>query len=112
MHEYDITQNIISVVCEEAKKNNAGCVKSIKLVIGELSSIIDECIYMYFDVLSKDTICSNAKLEFIRVNSKLKCKKCDILFEKNNYLICPDCGSLGSLTDIGKEFYIESIEVE
>jgi hydrogenase nickel incorporation protein HypA/HybF len=113
LHEYGVTESIINIVNETAKDNNAKSVKSITLVIGELSSIIDDSVQMYFDALSKGSLCEGAKLIFKRVTAKLECRNCKNVFErvKGNFN-CPKCGQLGKLTDIGKEFYIESIEVE
>lgn len=112
MHEYGITQNIINMVIEEANKNNAKQVTSINIVIGELSGIIDQSVQMYFDMLASDTICHGARLVFTKQNAILKCTACQNMFERNPKTFdCPKCGGTGRLTDKGKEFYIESIEV-
>lgn len=113
MHEYGVTQSIIDTVVEEAKKNNVKKIKFITLVIGELSSIVDESVQMYFDVLSQGTQAEGAQLTFRRVKAQLQCRKCERIFEmvKGNFN-CPYCDGLGGLTEVGKEFYIESIEVE
>ena len=51
--------------------------------------------------------------EIKRIKPKLKCPKCGELFERRPMsFACPVCGTDGGPTDIGKEFYIESIEVE
>lgn len=113
MHEYGVTQSIIDTVVEEAEKNNAKKIKFITLVIGELSSIVDDSVQMYFDVLSQGTLAQGAQLVFRRIKAELLCRQCGKTFEleKGSY-DCPYCGGLGRLTEIGKEFYIESIEVE
>lgn len=113
MHEYSVTQNIINLAVEEAQKNGAQKIKFITLVVGELSSVIDESVQMYFDILSEDTIAQGAQLTFRKVKAQLECKGCGKTFErKSNSFDCPHCGGLGKLTEVGKEFYIESIEVE
>ena len=113
MHEYGITQNIVDIVVEEAQKNNVNKVTSIKLVIGELSGIIDESVQMYFDIISVGTLCEGAKLNFIKNHAMLECKVCSNIFKRNPRTFdCPKCGGIAKLTDVGKEFYIESIEVE
>lgn len=113
MHEYAITQNIIDLAVEEAKKNDAKIIKNITLVIGELTSIIDESVQMYFDLLAEETIAKDAKLIFKNIKAQLRCNKCYKTFERQKSSFnCPYCEGLGRLTDIGKEFYIESIEVE
>lgn len=113
MHEYAITESIVGLVLEEAKREQAEKVSEIKLVIGELSSIVPECIEMYFEVLSEGTILKGAKLVFINVEAELRCSSCGTKFLKRESGIeCPLCGSLGMLTTKGTEFYIESMVID
>lgn len=114
MHEYSVTKNIINIVIEEADRINAGKVTEITLVIGELSSFLNESIQMYFEILSEGTILSGAKLAFKMKKAVFACKTCSARFDNpgKDYQ-CPECG--GTITiihDSGKEFYIESIEIE
>lgn len=39
-------------------------ITQINLVIGELSSIVDECVQMYFEILAKESVCAEAILQF------------------------------------------------
>lgn len=113
MHEYSVTKSIINTVVEEAKKAGAEKITEIKLVIGDLSTIIDESVQMYFDIISEDTIAKGAKLTFKRYKAEFKCKECGMVFIKpKKGFDCPNCGGLGTPTGVGKEFFIESIEVE
>lgn len=113
MHEYPITQQIIKICtkhCEEAKAEK---VIRVKLVVGETSGFIGESIQMYFDVISEGTPCEGATLDIVRVKPKLRCPACGELFVRAPMsFACPKCGTDGEPTEIGKEFYIEEIEVE
>ena len=43
----------------------------------------------------------------------VKCPKCGELFERKPMsFACPKCGTDGEPTEIGKEFYIDTIECE
>ncbi|HEY9063151.1 MAG TPA: hydrogenase maturation nickel metallochaperone HypA [Pseudobacteroides sp.] len=113
MHEYAVTKGLVSIAVEEAKKAGASRITLIRLVIGDLSTIIDESVQMYFDMLSEGTIAHGAKLEFRRVSARFRCQDCDMEFDKpKSGFDCPKCGKMGTLTDSGKEFYIESMEVD
>ena len=113
MHEYSITESLIALILEEGERVRAEKVRSINLVIGELAAILPECIEMYFAVIAKGTILEDAQLNFKEVQAELRCNLCGEIFLKNkNRLECPECGGLGVFTDKGKEFYIESIEIE
>jgi len=116
MHEYPITCEIISIAEKyllENEKHKTARVKKIRLVVGDMCGYVGESIQMYFDEIAKDTACSGAILEICRVKSKLKCEKCGGLFERKLFSFsCPECGGQGFPTEIGKEFYIDSIEIE
>lgn len=113
MHEYAVTKYVLETVISEAEKFNISKITVVNIVIGDLSTFIDESIQMYFDILSENTPASGASLRFKRVPAKFKCNFCNKLFIKPKIgFDCPDCGNMGSITDFGKEFYIDSIEGE
>jgi len=113
MHEYAITQGMLDLVLNEAKKASVSKVTEIRLVIGDLSTILDESVQMYFDIMSEGTLAQGAKLVFKRVPSRFRCKVCGNEYDKpRKGFECPQCGGLGLPTGVGREFYIESIDVE
>jgi hydrogenase nickel incorporation protein HypA/HybF len=113
MHEYTITQNIVDIAVREAEAAGAKKITEIRLVIGDLSSIIDESVSMYFEMMCKGTAAEGARLVFRRVPAGLICRGCGNKFDKpKRGFECPECGYTGSLTGEGREFYIESLEVE
>lgn len=114
MHEMAVTQSILDIVIQTANQNNSPKVEKIYLVIGELSSYIDESIQFIFDFLSKGTCAEEASLVIRKVPANALCSSCCHTFEQKKPLIheCPACGSLGLSITGGDEFYIESIEVE
>ena len=90
----------------------ASRIERIKLVVGERSGYIGESIQMYFDIISKGTICEGAALEIETVRPKLRCPACGTIFERLPMRFdCPVCGTDGEPTDAGREFYIDSIEI-
>ena len=113
MHEYHIVESVVKQILDKAKTSNAKKITSVTLILGELSGFKEESIRVYFDSLSKGNMLEGAKLAIKPVRSKLKCKDCGQVFEheKSNFN-CPKCRGLGILTDSGKEFYIDNIEVE
>ena len=112
MHEYPVTLEIVRMA-EKTAREKVGIVKAIHLVVGEDSGFIGESIQMYFDVISEGTLCEGALLTIQDVKPKMKCDRCGCLFERKKFsFTCPYCGGDGSPTDIGKEFYIESVDLE
>jgi hydrogenase nickel incorporation protein HypA/HybF len=113
MHEYSITQSLLSLALEKADEAKASKITQINLVIGELSGIVSECVQFYFDFLSKDTIASGAGLSFKMTPTRLRCRHCQAVFSpKDHNWSCPDCDEVGIEIVSGREFYMESIEVE
>jgi len=113
VHEYAVTQSMITMAVEEANKVNASRIIEIRLVIGDLSTIIDDSVQMYFDIMSEGTLAEGAKLVFKRVKAEFECKACGEVFVKPPQgFDCPKCGGLGTPTGVGREFYIDSLEIE
>ena len=113
MHELPITEQIIKIAEEHCTKAGASRVTNISLVIGENSGVEGGSIRMYFDVISEGTCCEGADLTMTPVKPQLRCKNCGKLFVRAPFSFsCPDCGADGEPTEIGREFYIDTIEVE
>ena len=112
MHELPVTEEIVRLACQTAKEQG-GRVTAMELVVGRDSGFIGESIQMYFDVISQGTACDGAKLTIIPVQPMLRCEDCGQLFQRRPFHFdCPRCGGNGVPTEIGKEFYIKSVELE
>lgn len=113
MHELSITENILAIAAEHAEKAGASRVTKINITIGDLSSYVDDSIVFYWDILSQNTICAGSTLEFTRIPARVLCTACENEFELPHELIpCPKCQSFNIKILTGKEFYVDSIEVE
>jgi hydrogenase nickel incorporation protein HypA/HybF len=114
VHELPATEGILSVALEAAEQNRAGRITAINLVIGDMASIVDDSVQFYFDILSKGTLAEGAALNFRRESATATCWDCGYRFEVSIPLTgeCPECGGVHLQVSGGKEFYVESIEVE
>jgi hydrogenase nickel incorporation protein HypA/HybF len=113
MHELPVTESILDIVLRHAEQAGATRVTQIDLVIGGFSSIVDDSVQFYFDILAKDTMAKDAKLVFSRVPGKLRCWDCQAEFTPNGRdFVCPACGSVRVQVVAGREFRVESINVE
>jgi hydrogenase nickel incorporation protein HypA/HybF len=113
MHELGITESILQIALEHAEKAGAKQVRRIHLVVGELSSIADESVQFYFDFFSKDTAAEGAQLVFQKLAARFRCPSCGQEFgSQDGDWTCPRCQAPGHKILAGREFYMESIEVE
>ena len=112
MHEFNITQSMLSLALEKAGEAKASKITRINLIVGELSGVVAECVQFYFDFISKDTIAAGADLSFNKTPTKLRCRNCESVFPpRNRDWSCPDCHEAGIEIISGRECYMESIEV-
>jgi hydrogenase nickel incorporation protein HypA/HybF len=112
MHELAVTESILAIALEHAQRAKASRVTEINLLIGNLSSIIDDSISFYWEIISKDTICAQSTLHFSRIPGHLKCNNCSNEYDLEGELIpCPMCSSSNVTILRGNEFRVDSIEV-
>ena len=114
MHELSVTQSIVDIVSRHAEGAGAKRVVRINLTIGELSSIVDDSVQFYFDYLSQEGIAAGAELVFERVPVRLRCQSCGHEWHPDTAdWTCPACGGAAQARVVaGREFYVDSIEVE
>ncbi|MCR4907496.1 MAG: hydrogenase maturation nickel metallochaperone HypA [Lachnospiraceae bacterium] len=113
MHELPVVEDLIKQLDEESAERDIRRISSVELVIGELSSVVDEAVQMYFDLLSEGHSCEGARLKFRFVPSRLKCTSCGEEFEHEKAFACPRCGAPAKLIKgSGREFYIKSFHTE
>lgn len=113
MHELSVTESFLKIACKHAKKAKAKKVTDIYLVIGRLSSIVDDSVQFYWDVISQNTICKDAQLHFKREPAILICLDCQKEYTLDDELMpCPNCGSARIRVLSGDEFNLESIEIQ
>lgn len=113
MHELAITEGIIGIAVPEAEKHGAKRILEIRLKIGELSGVVPECIQYYFDIASQGTIAENAKITVEKIPVTIRCLDCG--FEgaiERRKIRCGECGSTNFRLLGGKEYFVDSLEVE
>jgi hydrogenase nickel incorporation protein HypA/HybF len=113
MHELAVTQGILNISLRHAEQANATKITDINLLIGQFSSIVDDSVQFYWDIVAKDTIAQGAVLHFNRIPGEMTCGTCGQTFLPNDEtFVCPSCFSPKVRITKGEEFQVESIDVE
>ncbi len=113
MHELPITESILEIALRHAAEADSKKITDIHLVIGKLSSIIDDSVQFYWDIVSDGTAAQGAVLHFRRVAIEIACQDCGESYHPEELdLSCPACGSRDVRIVAGEEFRLEAIEVE
>jgi hydrogenase nickel incorporation protein HypA/HybF len=111
MHELAIAQNIVSIVESEAKKRGFAKVLSITLAVGEYSGVVPECLLELFPIAAQGTAAESAALRTYTVPAAVLCGDCGYAGPPKSGT-CPRCGSLAIRLTAGREFFVDSMEVE
>jgi hydrogenase nickel incorporation protein HypA/HybF len=113
MHEFAITEAILSIVLQKAQEVNSARITQIDLQVGKLTGFIPESIQLQFALLSKGTAAEGANLTFHQVPARLHCRRCNADFTTDSCEIsCPNCRTLEIDVISGMELSVESMEIE
>ena len=113
MHELAVTQGILDISLRHAEQANAKRITDINLVIGQFSSIVDDSVQFYWDIVARDTIAQGAVLHFNRIPGEMTCGTCGHTFRPDGETFaCPSCSSPRVRITKGEEFRVDSIDVE
>lgn len=113
MHELSATERILEICLRHAEQAGASEITGITLVIGQLASMVDDCVQYYWQIISAGTIAEHARLHFKRLPAEMRCQACHCRYRLHpEQFVCPVCGGVDVRLVSGEEFFIESIEVE
>ncbi len=113
MHELSIASNLIDIIKQATDGKDVSRVTLLRIVIGEMSTVVPDCLAFAFEVVSKGTIAESARIDFEKKPLIGQCGDCGHEFHIEEYLFrCPECESPKIEILSGKEFMLESIECE
>ena len=113
MHELPVTESVLEIVLRHATQAGASRVNQVNLAIGQLASIVDDSVQFYWDLVAQDTMAASARLNFRRIPAELLCQECDERYIPSpEELACPVCHSENVKIVSGREFFLESNDVE
>jgi hydrogenase nickel incorporation protein HypA/HybF len=113
MHELSLTQSLVEIAEEHARRAGATAIRGIILEVGELSGAIPAALEFAFDVCSKGTLAEGATLTIQPVPGHGRCRACAAAVECHELTaVCPVCGALALDLDAGRELRIIELEID
>ncbi len=113
MHELYATQAILERALQKAAEQNADHITDAYIVVGEISTYVDDSVQFYWDEITKGTVAEGSTLHFRHVPAELQCMTCGTKYQpEGEEIVCPKCGSAGARIWSGEEFYLEALDVE
>jgi hydrogenase nickel incorporation protein HypA/HybF len=126
VHELSISSAIVNT----AERHAAGRkVTAVEVRVGSLRQVVPESLGFYFEIVARDTVCADARLELESVAALLRCPDCGREWDPAPPPLathesltapglppvpafrCSDCVSPGEVI-AGDELEVSSIEVE
>lgn len=113
MHELSLALEVIRIAESEADKIMAKSIQEIDIEVGDLSGVEGDAFKSALELLSKDSVLNEARINILRSPGKGRCNSCDYEFEMSNFMAtCPKCNSFPSEISGGREFRVLSISIE
>ena len=113
MHELAITESILRIALQAAEEHQAKRVLEIRTKIGAYSGVVPQYIQEYFNIVSRDTIPEQARLSIETIPATVECRSCGQTTAVERFRIkCAACGSTDVKLCTGREYYVDSLEVE
>ena len=113
MHEMAITQSILDIAQKVGQEHNVKRVKEVRIKLGAYSGVVPACVQDYFDVISAGTIAEGAVLNIQTLPVIMRCRACRWQGEIDRmHIRCPECAGMDLKMIQGREFYVESLEVD
>lgn len=115
MHELSITNAILTTVLRHARRERAGKVHRVLLVVSELSDLKAFWLQRYFSELARGTVAEDARLVVESQAPEFTCNACGTTFALSlrgiEQVSCASCGSVDCTLVRGVDYLVDEIEV-
>jgi hydrogenase nickel incorporation protein HypA/HybF len=113
MHELSVTESVLEIALRHAQAAHARRITDLYLVIGQLTSLVDDSVQFYWDIIAQGTLAEGANLHFKRIQAELQCLECNQCYSPAlSDMACSACASRRVRVVAGDEFFVEAIEIE
>jgi hydrogenase nickel incorporation protein HypA/HybF len=113
VHEMSIAESVLQIIEDKARADGYAKVNAVWLEIGRLAGVETESLRFCFDVVTRDSVAKDARLEIIETAGQGWCLECARgITVTARYEPCPNCGSFQIQVTGGEEMRVKELEVE
>jgi hydrogenase nickel incorporation protein HypA/HybF len=111
MHELALSQHIVDLVVECARREGMHAVTRVTLQVGMAAGVEADALRFCFDIVTADTLAQGAELAIETIALQACCRDCACRFEPASLVSsCPRCGSYAPLLEQGRELRVKSFD--
>jgi hydrogenase nickel incorporation protein HypA/HybF len=112
VHELSIAQSICEIVGQYVTPEKQHAVKSVRVLVGDLSGVVPESLRFCFGAITAGTPLERAGLTITAVPLEAECRDCRRRFTVEQLqFLCPACGGTDLAVLSGKELQVTEIEL-
>lgn len=113
MHEFGITQEILTTVVNTSARAGATKVNKVRITVGELTEVVPDSLQFAWEALTPCTIAEGAVLEVTQTPARSVCTECSTEFGHDRFdRRCTECGSFMTRVLSGDELRIDDMDVD
>jgi hydrogenase nickel incorporation protein HypA/HybF len=110
MHEFSIAAAVVDTAVRHARGRR---VTVVTVRFGRLRQVVPDALEFAFGIVTRETLCEGARLDWEVVPARLRCAACATEWEiELPAFRCRRCGGADVAVLSGEELEVESIEVE
>jgi hydrogenase nickel incorporation protein HypA/HybF len=113
MHELALSQNIVDLVVECARRERVHRVTRVVLEVGVAAAVEPDALRFCFELVAADSMVQGAELAIESITLQARCRNCACEFEPPGLVSsCPCCGSYAPYLLRGRELRVKSFDAE
>ena len=110
MHELSLATAVLNTALKHAEDRP---VEVVAMRVGTLRQVVPDSLRFYWDIVARDTICEDARLEITEIDARLQCDDCGRAWEPLIAAFrCPECASAQVTVTAGEELEIDYLELK
>jgi hydrogenase nickel incorporation protein HypA/HybF len=111
MHELSIAQEIVDIVNQHLPKGESNSVRSVKIAVGKMASILNDSLMFCFEAITANTNLQGTKLNIENIPLVVLCTDCNEKSElEDTIFVCPKCNGFNLKILRGMELNVIEIE--